>query len=817
MIEVLVEDKLAPLKLSNPADEAITCDNYFLNIAPALDIADANGETNPQILTDLFDQAIYEDNCEAIVSVTYSRNVNSCGEGTITRNWTAIDPSGNIGTACSQTININHVNDWSVQFPADVNLTCVPDIDETEGVNFGEPIVFDDDCELIASSFEDQLFNIVEDACYKILRTHTVINWCVYDSENNDDDTLIGTGRYRDGVDGIVTYTQQIKVQDNAEPTITNPGEQEFCLDALTDVDGDCDASITIPEAVVTDCSADVTITYAVTGLGTGRNFSDVVPGTYSVIVTATDNCGNQSSITYDAVVRDCKAPTPYCVSVLIIELMPLEGGGGMAEIWASDFNAGAFDNCTAPEDIIVTISNGEDNPDNSTPNLEINCGDVFPTNMNDIYVYFEDEAGNIDYCLTTLIVESVPGVCAAPSTEVDISGVIATETGEGIEMTTVAINGGMMSYDTDSEGTYSMNVPEGGDYTVVPANNMDADNGVTTYDIVLIRQHILTTALLDSPYKMIAADVNNSQSITTSDVVALRALILNPLSDLTSNTSWRFVDADYSFPNPMNPWSEDFPEVTGFNNLEMGVHADFVGVKIGDVNDSAEANQFTNSTDERGTGSILFETGDKKLTAGETYTFDFTTANAFLGYQFTLNFAKDKVDFVKVNNTQAKAENFGLSYLEEGALTISVDFLELNNINGTAFSLTLRALADVQLSEILSIDSRITKAEAYNETGVVDVELVFNNTNKDKFALYANMPNPFTDRTQITFNLPSAEAGILRVTDVNGKIVKIVEGDFEAGRNSITIGDIIITNGIYYYSLETATQTATRKMVKVD
>ncbi|MGK0364045.1 MAG: hypothetical protein ACI85O_001099 [Saprospiraceae bacterium] len=815
MVEVLVEDKLSPYKLSDAADDAITCDDYFSNIAPALDIAGANGETNPQILIDLFGEPEYDDNCEAIITTGYSRNVNSCGEGTITRNWLVIDPSGNVGPPCFQTIDVNHVNDWNVQFPADVDLVCIPDTNETDGVDFGEPTIFDDNCELISISSEDQLFTLVDDACYQILRTYTVINWCVYEGDNNDDDTVIGARRFRDGTDGIVTYIQEIKVQDDDAPVITNPGEQDYCLDSLTDADGDCDGNITLPEAVVTDCSVDITVTYVVTGLGTGRNYSDVAPGTYAVVVTATDNCGNQSSISYDAVVRDCKAPTPYCVAVLIIELMPDGTGGGMGEIWASDFNAGSFDNCTASEDLIITV-NDEDDYDNSTPNLELNCGDVYPTNINQIYVYFEDEAGNVDYCLTTLIVESVPNICAAPSTEANIAGIIETEAGEGVELTTVGINGDMMSYNTDSEGTYSMDVPEGGDYTVVPTNDFDHDNGVTTFDIVLIRQHILTTTLLDSPYKMIAADANNSQSITTSDVVALRSLILNPALGLTANTSWKFVDANYTFPNPANPWSEDFPEVTGFNNLETEVNSDFIGVKVGDVNGSAEANQFSNNADERGTGRILFQTDDQRLVAGETYTVDFTIAEAVLGYQFTMNFATDKVDFIKVNNAIAIAENFGLAYLSEGALTTSVDFTNLQRINGAAFSLTFQAIANAQLSEVLSIDSRITTAEAYNETGVIKVELAFNNVSNDKFALYANTPNPFAEMTQIPFNLPIAEAGILTVTDVNGKVVTIVKGDFEAGRNTVTISDII-ANGVYFYSIETATQSATRKMVKTD
>lgn len=50
---------------------------------------------------------------------------------------------------------------------------------------------------------------------------------------------------------------------------------------------------------------------------------------------------------------------------------------------------------------------------------------------------------------------------------------------------------------------------------------------GVTTMDIILIQKHILGIKSLDSPYKIIAADVNNSQSITASDIAEIRKLIL--------------------------------------------------------------------------------------------------------------------------------------------------------------------------------------------------------------------------------------------------------------------------------------------------
>ena len=62
-----------------------------------------------------------------------------------------------------------------MKFPNDVIVTVC---DGTG--NYGEPTFLGKDCELLGTSFEDQVFTVVPDACFKIERTWTVINWCTY-------------------------------------------------------------------------------------------------------------------------------------------------------------------------------------------------------------------------------------------------------------------------------------------------------------------------------------------------------------------------------------------------------------------------------------------------------------------------------------------------------------------------------------------------------------------------------------------------------------------------------------------------------------
>ncbi|MBK8721644.1 MAG: hypothetical protein IPL95_05045 [Saprospiraceae bacterium] len=52
----------------------------------------------------------------------------------------------------------------------------------------------------------------------------------------------------------------------------------------------------------------------------------------------------------------------------------------------------------------------------------------------------------------------------------------------------------------------------------------------------------------LKTPYKRIAADINNDGKISTADMVELRKLILFINDNFTSNTSWKMVDKAYTF-----------------------------------------------------------------------------------------------------------------------------------------------------------------------------------------------------------------------------------------------------------------------------
>lgn len=209
------------------------------------------------------------------------------------------------------------------------------------------------------------------------------------------------------------------------------------------------------------------------------------------------------------------------------------------------------------------------------------------------INAYFLDTDGMTQMCETYLLLTEHTSIHCFSFLSM-VSGVIQTYEQSPIANATVVATGGHFGpyYATTNEnGIYSMSLPDG-EHVIRPERLDNPINGVTTFDIVLTSKHILGAQLFDDPFRIIAADVNQSGTVTVSDLIQMRKLILNVITEFPNSPSWRFIPAGHVFSMPENPWHTTFPEEIDFNNNQEQVFtADFIGVKIGDVNRNAVTN----------------------------------------------------------------------------------------------------------------------------------------------------------------------------------------------------------------------------------
>ncbi|MBK9632640.1 MAG: hypothetical protein IPO62_16565 [Saprospiraceae bacterium] len=95
------------------------------------------------------------------------------------------------------------------QTPVTLN-GCGADI-SPDNPQLGRPQIInnaDDNCALLSIEYRDEVFTIEPDACLKVLRTWTIIDWCQYDPFIDPDN-----GRWE--------RLQVIKVRDQDRPVVT--------------------------------------------------------------------------------------------------------------------------------------------------------------------------------------------------------------------------------------------------------------------------------------------------------------------------------------------------------------------------------------------------------------------------------------------------------------------------------------------------------------------------------------------------------------------------------------------------------------------
>lgn len=172
------------------------------------------------------------------------------------------------------------------------------------------------------------------------------------------------------------------------------------------------------------------------------------------------------------------------------------------------------------------------------------------------------------------------------------ISGNAHTEGGNAIQYVDVTLTGPNVSasMQTGPDGNFSFsNLSDNQTYELCLSRPDAPANGVSSFDMVLMLKHILHLELLDSPYKIIAAETGaENQPPDVLDVYFTRLVVLNIATQFPA-PSWRFIPADHVFPVPEEPFSMPFPE--GCKTITLNGNAtgqDFIGIKTADVNGSA-------------------------------------------------------------------------------------------------------------------------------------------------------------------------------------------------------------------------------------
>ena len=551
--------------------------------------------------------------------------------------------------------------------------------------------------------------------------------------------------------------------------------------------------------------------------------------GEHTFTLRLSDGCGNTTTREIPFSVEDKKAPAPICINGLVVVLSPVDENGdgypetSRARLQAADLLASEdLADCSGP--VRISIGKLEDAPDPARLYIDYTCADPLLETL-PVRVYAWDAADNYDFCETYIIVEDHSGGCDQMS-KIGIEGMIFTEDNEPVESVALSINHpSAPNYMTDASGTYQFtDLTPGNDYTVQVSKEDHPSNGVTTFDLVLISKHILRVRPLGSPYKIIAADANNSGTVTTLDLIHLRRLILRLESELEGNTSWRFIPVDYSFQEPQNPFAENWPEVKNYNNLEIAdLQADFIAIKVGDVNGSVRSN--SNQPGYRSTYSnqLIIATPQVNLEKGVSLQVpiqasDLSTVD---GLQFALTYDPSVLQLEQIE-TPLPGGTFG-SWEKEGVITFSwvKDYSTPALQPSSLIDLKFTAKKSGLLSEYLTLDTDQIEVEAYHSSGEhLGIRLQYLDHSPPLFPL-SNMniwPNPAKETAQLEYVLDQNEMVNFTITDLQGRIVQQWQTFMEAGRHQtrVAISDWTPESGIFWVTLSTEKWQQRGKLIKI-
>lgn len=804
MVEVIIDDKTGPTIISCAENVVASC---------------SDGLSIEEIRTTLLSPPVAEDDCiggirsEVVLKQDFR---NECGIGAVIFEWRVFDAAGNGPSTCEQLVAFEDNTPINVEFPPDfVAITCITSTDELPPSKTGMPVISGMDCETVEVLFTDSpLKNDI--SCGYFTRTWVVTNLC--------------------DINGTSEHVQMITIRDVDPPIIDCDGEIfDICLDG-----DECARSIEIPGITVTDCSASINVRaewtftphVACTGMvetgrvenaGNGFNTPVFGPGQLVINFFATDACENEAICSRIYNFRDCQAPEILCLPGITLNL----DASGMVEVWANDFHQEIIDNCDDCPNLAYQFSFTQDT---SEVVRFFGCDDL---GVRSTQVWITDPFGNQNFCPVTFVLKSagncgdieeddttVPPVLGGMS---GIMGKVLQETGAPVEAVEVSAENHLAEMMdrtmTNEAGGYAFEFSRNSNVQINPYKNDDVINGVTTFDILQLRQHILGAKELDSPYRIIAADVNHSNSVTTADIVALRRVILQFDEEFPNNTSWRFIKADHQFSNPLNPFEGEMPESATIPDLTEEMEIDFIAIKVGDLNGNAVGRAALGvQATSRNTPPVNFEIIEKQISKNSIETIQFKLSTKDIeALQLTLNFDPRLVEIIDIPKTNLVNEtNFGTRFLTTGALTLSWDKALSNTIEFFTFELKVKTNQPTVVSELFTINSTITPAVAYDAIGVaypIGLAIV---DDKYDYTLFQNQPNPFQTSTNIRFSLPAKSQGKLTILDINGRTLKTFEQVFEKGINEIPLTDLP-AKGVLYYQLETSFGTKIKKMLRVE
>lgn len=389
------------------------------------------------------------------------------------------------------------------------------------------------------------------------------------------------------------------------------------------------------------------------------------------------------------------------------------------------------------------------------------------------------------------------------------IDASIHTEDNLGIPSVSINTNGSIeKKIKTNDIGKYFVSMPKGQNFVVIPekANDQVPANGITVADVMLIKRHILLIQQLNSPYKIIAADVSQDGRISMLDVSYIIALLKGDIDKFPNKKLWRFVPENHVFVNPQNPFP--FPESISADFPEEGQNLDFIGVKLGDVDNTYVATSPRTRQEE-----VVFYTNNQDAEPGNNIIIpvNIGTSSKLAGFQFILHYDPEVLLYQGVEKAHPDiVVETGVNDQELGTIRVfwtnPTGRSTILNGGDAIMNLVFRAVGssgmdtEIQFSSdkqtpVEVLDDQLLRMNAVFKTGKITIGHVLLAENDGDTEAIEVYPNPFSELINIKVQDESDSELEYVLFHENGKEIK--RSNLEKTQQELSFMDI--TPGVYF------------------
>ncbi len=415
------------------------------------------------------------------------------------------------------------------------------------------------------------------------------------------------------------------------------------------------------------------------------------------------------------------------------------------------------------------------------------------------------------------------------------IAGAIRTHWGDPMPGVSVGLDmtgaGGLSQTEqgqTQDDGRYAFEeVQAGMSGVVAPTKNTNITNGLAAIGIFAAQRFILGFEIpqISSPFQIVAGDANCSGSLTTLDLFIIQKVQVGIDENFPGDCpSWIFVpESERENFQLSTLYYPDYPYAreASLNNLSEDARVDFFGVKVGDILNRADpaglqAPPILPRSLER--APLLVDADYRPQKGRLYYRLLLPAGRPVASLQFSLAYPSASLSFLEATGGDGRIHPPVVGKAD-GRLHLS--WFSTSGrafVAGAATELVTLAFAVHgslgKAEKLLRLDHSGLQALLHDEQlrgAPIDLQPL--EVKADAVQLRQNRPNPFEQRTQISFYLPRPTEAELIIRDALGREVWRKRRQYAAGEQLETV-ELSLSAGVYYYSLKTKKTRLTKSMI---